>query len=115
MMRKRLSPLTSAAETKSFSRSESVCERKTRAPHDQPVTASTKNEVQRSAAAEEADQDDEQRQAGNDQEDIGEEREKVVDLAAEVARGHPDEGDDTVVRMPTTTPTPRLCRAPQTV
>src|SRR6476620_2897839 len=91
MIRNVLSPLTSAAETKSFSRSESVCERRTRAPHAQLVTVRTAMKP-RAAAAEEANQHHQQRHGGNDQEDIGDQGKQIVDLAAKVAGGHAYQG-----------------------
>src|ERR671917_606926 len=79
MIRQLPSPLTSAEETKSFSRSERVCERSTRAgqaQHGRPEAARQKRG-----------EDDQERQAGDDQHHVREEREQVVDPAAEVAGG----------------------------
>ena len=57
------SPATCAAETKSFSRSESVWERSTRAPQAQPVTVSTTHDGPESRLQERG-QHDQQRQVG---------------------------------------------------
>ena len=52
------------------------------------------HEVEGVAAAEESGQHDEQRQAGDDEKDVGHQREQIVDAAAEVAGAEADDDAD---------------------
>ena len=94
MIRQVRSPLARAASTKSRRRSDRVWARSTRAPHAQPVRAMTAATREPARRRQLAGDDDDQRQLRDDQEDVGQRRQRLVADAAEVARGDADEHAD---------------------
>ena len=94
MIRQLRSPVTRADSTKSRLRSDSVWARSTRAPEAQPVMRDDQADqhvVRAAPARQEADDHDQQRQRGHDQEDVGQHRQQVVGQAAEVAGRHAED------------------------
>ena len=76
MTRSGASPARRAAATKSLWRSDSVSARKTRALQAQPASVSTSAEPHR-ARRQVGGEDDRERQAGDDEEDVGEDRRRA--------------------------------------
>ena len=94
MMRRSGSPFARAARTKSRLRSDIVCARSTRAPHAQPMRPSTVGDDPQRRVFEHRRHDDDERDARDHEEDVGESRQAFAPPAAHVARRHADDDRD---------------------